>query len=80
MFFDDPVLHGPLAGTVPILRALLHSYRATAADMAPSLAVARTVHARPAFHSARGVTLHVPRRLYCDRQHTSLLMTSTRMT
>jgi len=38
-------------------------YRATAADMAPSLAGVRTVGVRPAFQSALGVTLHVTRRL-----------------
>jgi hypothetical protein len=37
-------------------------YRATAANMAPSLAGGRTVRVRPAFQSSLSVTLHVPRR------------------
>ena len=45
----------------PISRDLLHSYRATAADMAPSLADVRTVRLRPAFKSVLRFMYHADR-------------------
>jgi hypothetical protein len=44
----------------PISCELLHGLRSTVAVMASSLAGVRTVHGRPAFTCAVGVTLPVP--------------------